>query len=46
MGVGQTKNVITVERYFPRIDKIAEFEKALMNHAQKYHTGDWKWRIL
>jgi len=46
MGVGQTKNVITVERYFPRIDKIAEFEKALMNHAQKYHTGDWKWRVL
>ncbi|MBN9382396.1 MAG: hypothetical protein J0H74_16625 [Chitinophagaceae bacterium] len=46
MGVGQTKNVLTVERYFPKIDKIAEFEKALMNHAQKYHTGDWKWRVL
>ena len=46
MGVSQTKNVLTSERYFPRIDKIAEFEKALMNHAQKYHTGDWKWRVL
>jgi hypothetical protein len=46
LGVGQMKNVVTVERYFPKIDKIAEFEKALMNHAQKYHNGDWKWRVL
>ena len=46
MGVGQMKNVLTTERFFPKIDKIAEFEKALMNHAQKYHTGDWKWRVL
>jgi len=30
---------------FPRQDKIAEFEKALAAHAQKYHTGDWKWRV-
>ena len=22
-----------------------EFEKALTAHAQKYHTGDWKWRV-
>ena len=22
-----------------------EFEKALSAHAQKYHTGDWKWRV-
>jgi hypothetical protein len=26
-------------------DKVSEFEKALANHAQKYHTGDVKWRV-
>jgi len=45
-GAGQMKNVLTAERYFPKMDKTAEFEKALMNHAQKYHKGDWKWRVL
>ena len=24
---------------------VPEFEKALTNHAQKYHTGDVKWRV-
>src|SRR5579859_4805138 len=46
MGFAQMKTVISTERYFPKMDKIAEFEKALANHAQKYHTGDWKWRVL
>ena len=46
MGFGQVKNVVTAERYFPRMDKVLEFEKALANHAQKYHTGDWKWRVF
>jgi hypothetical protein len=46
LGAGQTKNVITAERYFPKMDKVLEFEKALTNHAQKYHKGDWKWRVL
>ena len=32
-------------RIFPKQEKIAEFEKALAAHAQKYHTGDWKWRV-
>ena len=45
IGFGQDKNVISVERIFARPDKIAEFEKALAAHAQKYHTGDWKWRV-
>jgi len=24
---------------------VLDFEKALAAHAQKYHTGDWKWRV-
>ena len=46
MGFGQTKNVVSVTRVFPKIAKVAEFEKALAAHAQKYHTGDWKWRVF
>lgn len=45
-GIGQTKNVISTHRVFPKIDKIAEFEKAVANHAQKYHTGDNHWRVF
>ncbi len=33
-------------RAFPKADKVLEFEKALAAHAQKYHTGDWKWRVF
>ena len=39
------KNVLNALRVFPKVDRIAEFEKAMAAHAQKYHTGDWKWRI-
>ncbi|MDL5047085.1 hypothetical protein QQ054_13750 [Oscillatoria amoena NRMC-F 0135] len=45
IGISQTKNVMYVERITPKADKIAEFEKAIAAHAQKYHTGDWKWRV-
>lgn len=45
MGMSQTKNVVSMDRYFPKVDKVLEFEKALTAHAQKYHTGDWKWRV-
>jgi hypothetical protein len=44
-GISQTKNVVTSSRYFPKNDKVSEFEKALANHAQKYHTGDVMWRV-
>ena len=44
-GMGQTKNIVNSNRYFPKADKVLEFEKALAAHAQKYHTGDWKWRV-
>lgn len=43
--MSQSKNVISVHRVFPKVDKVAEFEKALTAHAQKYHTGDVSWRV-
>jgi hypothetical protein len=45
-GMSQTKNVVSVVRVFPKIDKVLEFEKALANHAKKYHSGDAKWRVF
>jgi len=45
LGIGQTKNVINSTRVFPKADKVSEFEKALTAHAQKYHTGNWKWMV-
>jgi hypothetical protein len=45
-GIGQNKNVVSANRIFPKVDKVLEFEKALAAHAQKYHTGDWKWRVF
>ena len=46
LGIGQTKNVLNVTRVFAKADKVLEFEKALKAHAQKYHKGDWKWRVF
>lgn len=45
-GTSQTKNVLSTHRVFPKVDKVLEFEKALATHAQKYHTGDVKWRVF
>jgi hypothetical protein len=44
-GISQ-KNVMNANRVFPKVDKVLEFEKALATHAQKYHTGDWSWRVF
>ena len=46
LGISQTKNVVSSTRVFPKVDKVAEFEKALAAHAKKYHTGDFKWRVF
>ncbi len=46
LGISQTKNIVNTNRVFPKVDKVLEFEKALASHAQKYHTGDWKWRVF
>ncbi|MEJ7611392.1 MAG: hypothetical protein WKF88_09475 [Ferruginibacter sp.] len=45
IGIGQTKTILTSNRVFAKNDKASEFEKALANHAQKYHTGDVLWRV-
>lgn len=45
-GISQTKNLISTHRVFPKADKVLEFEKAIAAHAQKYHTGDAKWRVF
>ena len=44
IGISQSKIVISTFRAFPKPEKVTEFEKALAAHAQKFHTGDWKWR--
>ena len=36
------QNVLSYGRFVPKLDKIAEFEKAITNHHQKYHTDEWK----
>lgn len=46
LSISQTKNVISTNRVFPKVDKQLEFEKALAAHAQKYHTGDVRWRVF
>jgi hypothetical protein len=45
-GMSQTKNLISTNRVFPKVDKVLEFEKALAAHAQKYHTGTAHWRVF
>ena len=46
LAIAQNKNVVSATRVFPKADKVLEFEKALAAHAQKYHTGNWKWRVF
>ncbi len=46
LGFSQNKELVSASRYFPKMDKVLEFEKAIAAHAQKYHTGDTKWRVF
>jgi hypothetical protein len=41
LGFGQ-ENVISIDRFLPKADKVMDFEKALAAHVQKYHTGQYK----
>jgi hypothetical protein len=45
IGMSQTKNIVSVQRSFAKVDKVLEFEKAIGAHAQKFHAGDAKWRV-
>lgn len=42
----QNKNVLNATRVFPKVDHVDAFEKAIGAHAQKYHKGDWSWRVF
>ena len=44
---GFAQQVLSTERIFPKVDKGAEFEKALTAHVQKFHnTGKFRWRVF
>ncbi len=45
IGLAQKQNVVSSSRYFPKADKVLEFEKGIKAHIAKYHSGDWKWRV-
>jgi hypothetical protein len=45
LGISQTKDVVTTNSYIPENGKIVELENALASLAQKYHAGDWSWRV-
>lgn len=44
-GMSQTQTVVNSSRYFPKADKVPEFEKGLTAHIAKYHSSEWKWRV-
>ena len=48
LGLAQTpeRNVLSSYRIIPIAGKDAQLRKALMDHAAKYHNGQWKWRIF
>ncbi|MDX1912744.1 MAG: hypothetical protein SFV22_14735 [Saprospiraceae bacterium] len=46
LGSGQTRNLVSTHRVFPKIDKVLEFEKAIATHAQTYHKGETHWRVF
>ena len=45
LGISQTKDVVTTNRYIPENGKIGEFENALASLDQKYHASDWSGRV-
>lgn len=45
-ALAQNKKVIHITRVFPKADRIDQFEKAITAHAQKFHKGDWAWRVM
>jgi hypothetical protein len=42
----QDKATLTSYRVFPKPGKDAALKKAIAEHAAKYHTGNWKWRVF
>jgi hypothetical protein len=42
----QVKATMTSDRVKPKPGKDAALKKAIAEHAAKYHTGNWKWRVF
>lgn len=40
------RNVLSSYRILPIPGKDAQLRKALLDHAAKYHSGPWKWRVF
>jgi hypothetical protein len=42
----QEKATLSSYRVMPKPGKDAALKKAITDHAAKYHTGNWKWRVF
>lgn len=45
LSQAQDKATLSSYRVFPKPGKDAALKKALGDHAAKFHTGNWKWRV-
>jgi hypothetical protein len=46
LATAQDKATISSLRIKAKPGKEAELKKAITDHATKYHTGNWKWRVF
>jgi hypothetical protein len=46
ISLAQEKATISVYRVFAKPGKDEALKKAIAAHAQKFHTGKWKWRVF
>ena len=46
ISLAQEKATISVYRVFAKPGKDDALKKAIAAHAQKFHTGKWKWRVF
>jgi hypothetical protein len=42
----QDKSTLSTYRVSPKPGKDSALKKAIAEHAAKYHTGNWKWRVF
>ena len=46
LSQAQDKATLSSYRVLPKPGKDAALKKAITDHAAKYHTGNWKWRVF
>lgn len=46
LSQAQEKNTLTSYRVYPKSGKESALKRAITDHAVKYHTGYWKWRVF